>query len=228
MRDSRSPSSLAAAASRYAASDTLESTTTFLPPASRTTMSGRCCPPPSDHLLVEVHVRRHPGQLDHPAQLQLAPPAARLRPPQRGDQRLGLLAELLGAVPGELHLLGELGVRPGPALGRSRGAAARPGRGSPASARPASRRRTAAPAGPRPARSSPPPSARAARPAPAPSGRAPRAVAAAVPRRLRASRYPSTAPITMPASKAKRIMCSSIGAPARTPWVDTRRTGDNG
>src|SRR6202044_2703235 len=38
---------LAAAASRYAASDTLESTTMFLPPASRTTMSGRCCPPAS-------------------------------------------------------------------------------------------------------------------------------------------------------------------------------------
>ena len=55
-----------------------------------------------------------PGQLDHPAELQLSPAAARLRPPQRGDQGLGLLAELLGAVSGELDLLGELGVRPGP------------------------------------------------------------------------------------------------------------------
>ena len=54
-----------------------------------------------------------PGQLDHPAELQLAPAAARLRPAQRGDQGLGLLAELLGAVPGELHLLRELGVRSG-------------------------------------------------------------------------------------------------------------------
>ncbi len=91
----------------------MESTTTFLPPASRTTMSGPLAAV-DDHLLVEVDVRRHPGQLDHPAQLQLAPAAARLRPSQRGDQGLGLLAELLGAAPGELHLLGELGVRPGP------------------------------------------------------------------------------------------------------------------
>ena len=37
-------SSPASAASRYAASETLESTTMFLPPASRTTMSGRCAP----------------------------------------------------------------------------------------------------------------------------------------------------------------------------------------
>ena len=75
-------------------------------------MSGRC-PPVDDDLLVEVHVRGHARELDHPAQLQLAPPAARLRPLQRGDQGLGLLAKLLRAAPGELDLLGELGVRPG-------------------------------------------------------------------------------------------------------------------
>ena len=71
-------------------------------------------PAVNDHLLVEVHVRRHARELDDPAQLQLAPPAARLRPLQRGDQRPCLLAELLRAVPRGLDLLRELGVRLGP------------------------------------------------------------------------------------------------------------------
>jgi hypothetical protein len=55
-------------------------------------------------------VRRHARELDHPPQLQFAPPAAGLRPPQRADQRPGLLPELLRALPGELHLLREFGM----------------------------------------------------------------------------------------------------------------------
>ena len=64
----------------------------FLPPASRMTMSGRMRAVRGGHgdLLVEVAPGAHPGQLDHPAQLHLAPAAAGLGPPQRGDQGLGL------------------------------------------------------------------------------------------------------------------------------------------
>src|SRR6202034_334972 len=58
-------------------------------------------------------VRGHARQLNDPAQLDLTPPAACLRSLQRGDQCLRLVAELLRAAPGELDLLGELGVRPG-------------------------------------------------------------------------------------------------------------------
>ena len=65
-------------------------------------------------LLVEVAARAHSGQLDHPAQLQLTPAAPGFGPPQRGDQRLGLGAQLLGTLPGDTDLLGERGVRPGP------------------------------------------------------------------------------------------------------------------
>ena len=88
----------------------------FLPPASRTTMSGRSVPSAvaTVDLLVEVAAGAHPGQLDHPAQLQLAPAAPGLRPPQRGDQRLGLGPQLLGALPRDGDLLGQRGVRAGP------------------------------------------------------------------------------------------------------------------
>ena len=63
-------------------------------------------------LLVEVAPGAHPGQLDHPAQLHLAPAAARFRPAQRGDQRLGLRpgAARRSAI-AELHLLGQRGLR---------------------------------------------------------------------------------------------------------------------
>ena len=65
-------------------------------------------------LLVEVAAGAHPGQFDHPAQLQLAPAAPGLRPAQRGDQRLGLGAKLFRALPRDGDLLGQRGVRPGP------------------------------------------------------------------------------------------------------------------
>ena len=65
-------------------------------------------------LLVEIAAGAHPGQLDHPAQLQLAPATPGLRPPQRGDQRLRLRPQLLRGVPGEMDLLGQRGVRPDP------------------------------------------------------------------------------------------------------------------
>ena len=91
----------------------------FLPPASRTTMSGRAMPPSAPShgdLLVEVAPGAHPGQLDHPAQLHLAPAAAGLGPPQGGDQRLGLQPQLGGVGRAILHLLGQRRVRqvPGP------------------------------------------------------------------------------------------------------------------
>ena len=87
-------------------------------------------------LLVEVAPGAHPGQLDHPAQLHLPPPAAGLRPPQRGDQGLGLGAELVGALPGDRHLLGQRGVRPAAGPRRTRAAASPPGPAFPAAARP--------------------------------------------------------------------------------------------
>ena len=125
-----------------------------------------------DHLLVEVHVRGHPGQFDDPAQLELAPAAAGLGPPQRGDQRLGLLAELFRAAPGELDLLGELGVRPGP---RDVGFAQLlldAGQRLPHGRRPASPRRNAARAARRRARCARSRCARSARPCPPRRGRA--------------------------------------------------------
>ncbi len=61
-------------------------------------------------LLIKVAVRGHAGQFHHAPQLQLAPPAAGFGPPERGDQRLRLVAELFGAVPGQVHLLGQGGV----------------------------------------------------------------------------------------------------------------------
>ena len=64
-------------------------------------------------LLVEVAAGAHSGQLDHAAQLHLAPAAPGLGPAQRGDQGLGLLFELVGAAPGDGHLLGQGGVRRG-------------------------------------------------------------------------------------------------------------------
>ena len=133
----------------------------------------RPLPALDDHLLVEVHVRGHARELHHPAQLKLAPPAAGLGPPQRAHQRLRLLAELLRAAPGELDLLRELGVRPGP---RDVGVAQLlldAGQGLAHRARPATPRRSAARAAPRRARPSRPPGARAARRAPAPRGPAP-------------------------------------------------------
>jgi hypothetical protein len=59
------------------------------------------------HLLVEVDPRAHPGQLDHPPQLQFPPAPAHLGPAQRRDQRRGLIAELLGGLPGQVYLLGQ-------------------------------------------------------------------------------------------------------------------------
>ena len=58
----------------------------------------------------------HAGQFHHPAQRLLAPAAARLRPAQRGDQRLGLDPELHGVLPGDLDLLGQRGVGQVPRL----------------------------------------------------------------------------------------------------------------
>ena len=113
----------------------------FLPPASRTTMSGRSVAVrgADADLLVEVAAGAHPGQLDHPAQLHLAPPAAGLRPPQGGDQGLGLGPELIRALPGDRHLLGQRGVRPVAGRVGSRAAGPPPGPGSPAAARPGAR-----------------------------------------------------------------------------------------
>ena len=47
-------------------------------------------------LLVEVAPAGHPGELDHPAQLHLAPPAPCFRPAQGCHQGLGLGPELVG------------------------------------------------------------------------------------------------------------------------------------
>ena len=58
-------------------------------------------------LLVEVAVGHHAGHLDHPAELQLAPPAPRLGCPQRGDQVPRLLLQLLLGAPQLPDLLGE-------------------------------------------------------------------------------------------------------------------------
>ena len=48
------------------------------------------------HLLVEVTAGQHPGALEHPAQLHLAPGAAHAGGAQRPGQRSGLGAELVG------------------------------------------------------------------------------------------------------------------------------------
>ena len=54
------------------------------------------------HLLLEIAVLHHAGKFDQPAQRNFAPAAAYLRAPQRIDQVLGLLGELLLA---QLHRL---------------------------------------------------------------------------------------------------------------------------
>ena len=64
----------------------------------------------TDGLLGEVAVLDHAGQLDHPAQLHLAPAAAGLRGPQRGHQRGGLVPQRLAGGPHEADLLGQRGV----------------------------------------------------------------------------------------------------------------------
>src|SRR5207237_4289762 len=59
-------------------------------------------------LLEEVAVRHHPGHLDDVAQLDLAPGAARRRPPERGDEVAGLRAQgahALAEVPEHLREL---------------------------------------------------------------------------------------------------------------------------
>ena len=63
------------------------------------------------HLLVEVAVRKHPGELDDPLQLDLAPASAHVGRPQRGHERRGALAqlrELLARAPMPRRLAGEL------------------------------------------------------------------------------------------------------------------------
>ena len=92
-------------------------------------------------LLGEVAVLDHAGHLDHPAQLHLAPPAAGLRRPQRRDERRGLLAQLLGGLPGEADLLGQRGVGRDAGPAPARAAGPRPGRGCRAAGRPAPRPR---------------------------------------------------------------------------------------
>ncbi len=67
--------------------------------------------PAHGDLLVEIAAGAHPGQFDHPAELHLAPAAPCLRPAQRGDERVGLIPQLLGGLPGKLHLLGQRSLR---------------------------------------------------------------------------------------------------------------------
>ncbi len=52
-----------------------------------------------------VDVLDQPGDLDGPFQLQLAPPAAHLRCPQRGDQLRGLGTQPVGRVPHRRQVL---------------------------------------------------------------------------------------------------------------------------
>ena len=67
------------------------------------------------HLLLEVAVLDHPGQLHRAAQVQLAPLPAHVRLAQRGGQRSGLAAEQVGGVPHVVDLLAQLAL-PGGAL----------------------------------------------------------------------------------------------------------------
>ena len=69
----RSASSVASIESRYAARGTLASTITTFPPGRRTIRSGRSLPSSRGrrHLLVEVAVRQHSGQLDDALELDL-------------------------------------------------------------------------------------------------------------------------------------------------------------
>ncbi len=60
------------------------------------------------HLLLEVAVLHHPGQLDGPAQVQLTPLAAHVRLAQRGGQRARLAPQQVGAVAHVVDLLPQL------------------------------------------------------------------------------------------------------------------------
>ncbi len=66
---------------------------------------------PGRDLLIEVTASAHARQLHDPAQLHLAPSAARLRPAKRCHQRLRLDPELLRRRHRELHLLAQRRVR---------------------------------------------------------------------------------------------------------------------
>ena len=59
-------------------------------------------------LLEEVAAVDQAGQLDGPAQVELAPASAHLGPAQRGRQGLGLAAQAVGGQPHVEHLLVEL------------------------------------------------------------------------------------------------------------------------
>ena len=60
------------------------------------------------HLLLEVAVLDHAGQLDRTPQVQLAPLAAHVRLAQGGGERTGLAAEQVGGVPHVVDLLVQL------------------------------------------------------------------------------------------------------------------------
>ena len=67
-------------------------------------------------LLVEIAVRLHAGQLDHPAQLDLAPAAAHIRSAQGVAEGAGFLLQGMLAVEQLPHLFAQLGVGHGPGL----------------------------------------------------------------------------------------------------------------
>src|SRR5690606_40534165 len=62
------------------------------------------------HLRVEVAVPDHPGELDDPFELDLAPSATDLRRTQRGDQLLGAGGQQLRRAVHALDLLAQPGV----------------------------------------------------------------------------------------------------------------------
>ncbi len=110
----RSRRKSSATASRYAASETLESDNDVLA-ASQPDHHGRPRQQPvrchDADLLVEVAIAGHTAQLDDPAQLHLAPPAAGFGPAQSRDQRLSLSAQLVRALARDGDLLGQRRVR---------------------------------------------------------------------------------------------------------------------